>query len=331
MTAGEWTLGQLLGISGGYWQACVLHTGVRLGIFTLIGSGSRAADDLALRSGCDRQGLTRLLNALVAMGLLERQGDVYVNAPVSRTHLDREAPGYAGHIILHHHHLMDVWSRLPQAVRSGRRIESQGAATEEERRESFLMGMFNVARTLAPALIPHLELQNRRHLLDLGGGPGTYAVQFCRAHPGLRATVYDLPSTRPFAEKTIAEAGMAERIEFQPGDYLKDSIAGRYDVVWLSQVLHGEGPGECRRIIEKAAQALDAGGSLYVHEFLLSDSLDGPLFPALFSLNMLVNTEKGRSYSESQLREMLERAGLKDIRRLPFKSPNDSGLLVGTR
>jgi len=145
----------------------------------------------------------------------------------------------------------------------------------------------------------------------------------------LKATVFDLPTTRPFAEKTINRFNLSDKVTFMSGDYLKDPVPGSYDVAWLSQILHGEGPENCERVIQKAVAALAPGGMILVHEFLLNNTMDGPLFPALFSLNMLVVTENGQSYSEAQIMDMLTRAGVKDIRRTPFRAPNDSGIIMG--
>jgi hypothetical protein len=193
------------------------------------------------------------------------------------------------------------------------------------------MGMFNLAMGLAPQLVPQIDLSTRKHLLDLGGGPGTYAIHFCLNNPGLRAAVYDLPTTRPFAEKIIKQFNLSDRIDFRDGNYLTDPIEGHYDVAWLSHILHGEGPEDCRMIIQKAVDALDPQGTIIIHEFILNNSMDGPLFPALFSLNMLLGTDSGQSYSEQQLSGMLLAAGVNNIRRIPLKSPNDSGLLVGDK
>jgi len=102
-------------------------------------------------------------------------------------------------------------------------------------------------------------------------------------------------------------------------------------VAWLSHILYGEGPEECRQIIQKAVDALEPQGTIIIHEFILNNSMDGPLFPALFSLNMLLGTDSGQSYSEQQLTDMLLAAGVTNIRRIPIKSPNDSGLLVGDK
>jgi SAM-dependent methyltransferase len=177
--------------------------------------------------------------------------------------------------------------------------------------------------------VPCIPLEGRRRLLDLGGGPGTYAIHFCRHNPGLKATVFDRPSTREFAERTVARFGLQDRVAFEAGDYLTDPLPGAYDVAWLSHILHGEGPEDAARVVAKAASALAPGGLLIIHEFILDDTLDAPLFPALFSLNMLLGTAGGQAYAEGRLREMMSAAGVAGIVRVPIDSPNQSGLLMG--
>jgi predicted O-methyltransferase YrrM len=319
-----------VGISGSYWQACALHAAVKLDLFTKIGEGERNVREIAGDPGYDLRGTTALLNALSAMGLLVKNGEGYSNTEGSKEYLDKDSPKYLGHIIMHHHHLVEAWARLDQAVRKGEPIEKR-SAPEEVMRESFLVGMFNMAMAIAPRLSDEIDLRGRNHLLDLGGGPGTYAIHFCLKNPGLKATVYDLPTTEPFARKTIERFGLSERIHFMAGDYLEDGIEGKYDVAWLSHILHSEGPDACEMMIEKAVAALEEGGLLLVHDFILEETLDAPLFSALFSLNMLVNTKEGRSYSEEQVKAMLAKAGLKNIQRLPFEGPNESGIITATR
>ena len=192
------------------------------------------------------------------------------------------------------------------------------------------MGMFNLARLVAPRVARAIDLSGRKKLLDLGGGPGTYAIYFCLAYPSLKATVYDLPTTRPYAEKIIESYGLSDRISFQAGNYFEQDIGGSFDVVWMSHILHSMGPGEAREVVAKAVATLEQGGLLYIHDFLLNDRRDGPLFPALFSLNMLINTREGKAYSEVEIKTMMEQAGLSDIERVPFDSPNSSGILRGT-
>jgi hypothetical protein len=325
----EWNVGSLLEVSGGYWQTCTLHAGVKLGVFSILESGDGTVENIVGRLGSVVRGTAMLLDALAAMELVVKTGDRYVNSPFSKAFLVKESPQYIGYIVMHHHHLVEAWARLDQAVVSGRPSREKRHSNEE--RESFLMGMFNLAMGIAPRVSSLIDLKGRRHLLDLGGGPGTYAVHFCIANPDLSATVADLPTSRPFAERTISRFGLTDRITFVPCNYLEDDIPGSYDVVWLSHVLHGDGPDECQMIIHRAVSALAPGGAMMIHDFILDDTFDGPLFPALFSLNMLVNTEKGRSYSDGQIREMMATAGLSQIKRLPFEGPNASGILSGMK
>ena len=330
MTLEELNPEKILKLSGGYWETCTLHAGVKLDVFTIIGKDHLKGEDVADTLDGDKRGVKMLLNALSAMDLLVKTEDIYSNTPLSLTFLCKDSSRYMGHIILHHHNLIESWSRLNVAVQSGRSVRHRVTHTDEEQRENFLMGMFNLAMNLAPVLVTKIDLSGRRRLLDLGGGPGTYAIHFCMNNPRLKATVYDMPTTRPFAEKTIAKFNLQDRIDFKNVDYLEEEIEGIYDVAWLSHILHGEGPEDCCKIIGKAVSALEPGGMILIHDFILNDSMDGPLFPALFSLNMLLVTPSGQSYSEKQIRDMLSDAGVRKIRRIFFDSPNDSGIIIGT-
>ena len=327
----QWNPGELLEISGFFWKTATLHTAVKLDIFTAIGDGQFTAEEIGRQVKGVQKGVKRLLDALVALDLLQKVNGKYANYPSGKAFLSRKSAQYIGHIIMHHHHLVESWSKLDEAVQTGKPVRSGSTFSKEEWRESFLMGMFNLAMGLAPRLVPRIDLASHRRMLDLGGGPGTYAIHFCLHNPNLHAEVYDLPTTRPFAEKTIRQFELSDRISFVDGNYLEDPINGRYDVAWLSHILHGEGPDDCRMIIQKTVDALEPSGLIIIHEFILDDSLDGPLFPALFSLNMLLGTESGQSYSRHQLTEMLLAAGVKNIHPVEIDTPNDSSILIGNK
>jgi len=329
MDAQEWNPDKLLALSGYYWRSFTLHAAIKLGIFTTIGIEQLTGEEIAQRLSGEKRGVITLLNALSAMKLIAKKGDKYSNTPASVSFLSKDSPEYIGYMIMHHHHLAESWSKLDKAVRAGSPVRSRSSSNDEEKRESFLMGMFNNAMNLAPRVVNAVDLSDRHRLLDLGGGPGTYAIHFCLNNPQLNATVYDLPTTRPYAIKTIEKFGLTGRIDFVAGDYLSGDISGSYDVAWLSQILHAEGPRDCQKIIEKAVSVLQPGGMIIVHEFILDNTMDGPLFPALFSLNMLLGTTNGRSYSEREIMELLARAGVKEIKRIPLQSPGGSGIMIG--
>ncbi|MBF0229281.1 MAG: methyltransferase [Desulfamplus sp.] len=324
--------GKLLSISGSYWQTCTLHASVKLDFFTIIKKNSLTSEEVATKMSAPVRSVAMLLDALCSMELLKKDGVRYCNTQISSKFLSKESPDYIGFMIMHHHHLVESWSRLDESVISGKPIRSRVASVEDEvRRESFLMGMFNIAMATAPELVPTIDLSGKKHLLDLGGGPGTYAIHFCLNNPDLTAVVFDLPTTRPFAEKTIQRFGQQNRITFQDGDFLKNDIQGKYDVVWLSHILHGDSPSDCEQIIKKAASVLEPNGVVIIHEFIMNNEKDGPLFPALFSLNMLLGTDGGQAYSEGELMDMLKGAGFKDIFRTKYRGPMESGLIIGTK
>jgi SAM-dependent methyltransferase len=327
----SWHPGSLLEISGYYWKTCTLHAAVKLDIFTVIGDDTMTGTKIADRIGANPDATDRLLNALVAMGLLEKEGETFLNVESAGRFLRKDSKAYLGYMIQHHHHLVSSWSKLDQAVLSGTPTRNRTSFSDESVREAFLMGMFNNAMLQAPALVDSIDLSENRNLLDLGGGPGTYAIHFCQKNPQLNAVVFDLPTTQPYAEKTIAKFGLSERISFLAGDYVTEPLQGQYDAIWMSHILHGEGPSDCLDIIQKAAAALEPGGILLIHEFILDDTKDGPLFAALFSLNMLTGTPDGRSYNQQELSDMMTQAGLSDIQRSPYRGPTDSGVISGKK
>jgi hypothetical protein len=330
MREAGWTPAELLRLSNGYWSACALHAAVKLDLFTALSACPFAAPDLADAAGIDPRGLEILLNALSAMGLVEKVESRFSATAFSAKYLSQTSPHYLGHSILHHHYLMSSWAHLDEAVRGGEPVRARYAGSDEARvLECFEMGMFELGMLNAPAIVSRIDLGGRSRLLDLGGGPGAYAVTFCRGNPGVMAMIFDLPTTRRFAEETIVRFGLADRITFVAGDYLTGQIPGRHDIAWLSHVLHGEGPEACKRILEKVVASLEPAGMVLIQEFILNDTMDWPPFPALFSLNMLLGTRSGRAYSEGQLLEMLAEAGVRNPLRLPIELPNGAGVIAG--
>jgi len=327
-----WNPGQLLKTSGNYWLGCTLHASVKLDIYSCIGDTQKTASQISSSLNTDLDGTTRLLNALVAMGLLTKKDEWFANTPESAMYLQKSSPKYIGYMIMHHHHLVEGWSKLDQAITTGKSVRvSASLADDLVMRENFLMGMFNNAMNIAPLIVDMVDLSHKKHMLDLGGGPGTFGIHFCMKNPNLKATIFDLHTTQPFAEKIIERFEMKDRVDFIAGNFIENNIPGSYDMVWISHILHGEGLTDCEQIIAKAASVLRPGGLILIHDFLLNNSMDGPIFPALFSLNMLMGTEKGRSYSEKEINEMLVKAGIKNIRRIKINTPNDSGIIAGDK
>ena len=321
--------GEILATSGAFWRSCALHTAVRMNVFEILAGGPLGVAEAARRLKADGRGTAVLLNALAAMDLLCKEPDgCFSLRPNTRSFLLKESARYVGYLVSHHANLLPAWGRLDEAVASGLPIGKRSSEKGGEVLESFLLGMHSNSLGYAGRAVQSIDLGDCRSLLDLGGGPGTWSVHFARHHPGLKATVFDLPVTEPYAERIINEYDMAERINFVAGDFLKDDLPCCFDAVWLSHILHGEGPEECAVIIRKAVSSLNRDGLILIHEFILNDDMASPLFPALFSLNMLTGTPRGRSYGHAELKTMLADAGCRDIRLLPFVGPTESRIIA---
>ena len=328
-TTTQWNVSELLSTSSAYWRGCTLQAAVRLDIFTALDENFVNACDLSRICETDERGLELLLNALTAMGLLKKDKQQYSNTNESCMYLSKKSKQYMGYIILHHHHILDGWAQLHEAVITGSPVKTRSYGVEDER-ESFLMGMFNLAMGIAPKLASFLNLEGRKRLLDLGGGPGTYAIHFCKENPGLHAVIYDRETTKYFADKTVAQFGLSSKIGFAGGDFTCDAITGGpFDVAWLSHILHSNDFDECQKIINKTVKAMDAGGLILIHDFILDNSKASPEFPALFALNMLLNNP-GRTYSVEEITGMLENAGVENVKRHSYTGPNDAAIICGT-
>lgn len=327
----EWDVGKLLAVSNGYWKGCAVQAAVRLSFFSYLGSAMYGPEDVAASAGTDSRATGLLLDALAGMGLVIKERGKYKNSAFAERFLVASSDMYIGHIVLHHHHILDGWAQLDKAVTTGKRVDRRSYGEEIER-ESFIMGMYNLASGLAPRIASEFSLDGRKKLLDLGGGPGTYAIHFCLNNPGLCGVIFDRQTTEPFACKTVEKHGLSERIDFVGGDFNEDPIpGGPYDVVWMSHILHSNSYEQCENFIAKAAAVIEPGGLLMIHDFILADEKDGPEFPALFSLNMLVGTENGRSYSRREVHSLVEKYGFEEIKHHRLEVPNDSSIITGIK
>jgi hypothetical protein len=315
------------------WACCAIQAAVKLDLFTPLEKGELTVAELAAAVGGDARATGMLATALVGLGLLERQGQALRLPEDSRKLFSKNSPDYFGHMLRHQSHILPNWLRLDEAVKTGSRVAAASAAESDDdvQREAFLMAMYNAARMQADEVAEAMDLSGRKMLLDLGGGPGTYAASFCAKNPALEAAIFDLPASKSVAEKVVGQLGLSDRIRFIGGDFNVDPFPVGYDVVWLSQILHQESPTGAAALVAKAADALEKGGLLAVQEMTIADSLDGPVSSTLFSLNMLVNTKGGQSYTFREITDMMREASLVDVKILPLALPPGRSILFGLK
>jgi SAM-dependent methyltransferase len=307
----------------------VVLTAFELDVFTALGDEARSSGEIAGELGADPRGLDRLLNALVALGLLQKDRDLFRNAPVSAQFLVRGRPDYmAG---LHHTvHLWDSWSGLTRAVREGTPAIREDINERGDRwLEAFIGAMHWRAQAQAAAVAALIDLSWVRRVLDVGGGSGAFSIAFARQQPGLEAVVFDLPNVVPLTRRYVEEAGLSTRITALVGDYTRDDLPAGFDLVFLSAIVHSNGPDENRALVRKAAAALAPGGRVAVLDWVMCADRTAPTVGALFALNMLVATTAGDTYTEDEMRAWLESSGLGAIERRD--TPFGTALLVAGR
>jgi hypothetical protein len=290
-----------------------LLTAFELGLFTTLNAEARTSEEVADALGTHPRATDRLMNALAALGLLEKHDGRFSNTALTETYLVKGRPEYmAG--LGHTNHLWDTWSQLTEVVRTG---QPAGAAKIDDRGDDwlrpFIAAMHFRAKQNAAAVVGLLDLDGVSRLLDLGGGSGAYAMAFVRAGRGISAVVFDLPNVVPLTKLYIAQEGLAAEVTTATGDYLSASIGGGYDMVFMSAVIHSNSAEDNRLLMRKAAEALNPGGQIVVQDFLVNEGRDGPLLPALFALNMLVGTPEGDTYTESEVAAWMAEAGCRAI------------------
>jgi len=306
----------------GFQESRVILTALELDLFTAIQSGATAAQ-AAATAGTDARATEMLLHALASLDLVRKEGAVFHNAPVAARFLAAGSPDSARMAMLHTARLWHRWSGLTECVRTGTATPDDRGA---EGTEAFIAAMHNNARQRA-AQLAQAAAAGASRMLDVGGGSGAYAIAFAQANPQLRAEVFDQPAVLTIAERHIREAGVEDRISTRVGDLRTDEFGGGYDLVLVSAICHMLSVEENRNLLARVHRALAEGGRVVIQDFLLRADKTGPRAAALFSLNMLVNTRGGASYSEDEYAVWLREAGFGEVRRIPLPGP--AGVLVG--
>jgi precorrin-6B methylase 2 len=322
---------ELVNLTLGAWRAQVLYTGVRLRLFEALASKPQSAAELAQATGLAPRSLERWLIAARSMKLIDCDGPRYTNGEtVSRT-LVPGRPAYVGNWVRLMAQWYRPWGLLDQAVATGECVEDPllHLGENEEYTADFIRGMHDYANYRGADVLRHLDLSGRSRLIDVGGGPGTYAIMFCRAYPNLNSTVFDLPDVLKIAAQYVAEAGLTNRVSLAPGNYYHDELGEGYDVAFLSDMLHQEDAATGRMLLQKAYRALKPGGQVVVQAMFLNDDNSGPEWPALHNLLMLLIYRGGKAYSVAETAPWLTAAGFVDVRHVKMSFYNVNSLIVG--
>jgi SAM-dependent methyltransferase len=321
----------------------LLTAGVaHFGVFDRLAAGPLAKSELRQATGLAERPFIVLLTGLKALRLLEERAGLVQTTPVAREHL---APGQP--LDVSDYIRMGAESPGVLALVERMRINQPAGVAKDDRRAAFIfkdglesameedtsarhltLMLAGRAKNIAPVLAERVDLSTAKCLLDVGGGTGLYAIAFLQRYPKLRAIIFDRPAVLKVAAEFAEQYGVADRLECVAGDMFADPMPAGCDVMLLSNVLHDWDVPECERLVTKCAAALPRGGRLLIHDAFLNDDHSGPLYPALFSVALMVMTE-GRNYSGAEYKAWLTAAGLEPGEVLPTLV--HSSVLVGTK
>jgi len=325
----------LMALSSGHVQARIVQTAVELKIFDALRDSSQTANQVARMLELEAQATELMLNALAALNLLYKKAEQFFLAETSRQFLLSNSPQYLGGMIQFDASLWSCWEKLDQAIRTGKPVRPPNMYQEvAAETETFINAMDSLvkARGDSEKLADALNWGEVEQMLDVGSGPATYPIALCERFSHLRATIFDLPATLTITARYVRAAAMEQRIELIAGDYRTDPIPGtHYDVIFLSNIIHGENYPNNEVLIGKLAERLKPAGRLVVKDHILDASRANPPVGAIFSLLMLLTTDGGRCYSFDEIAGWMRAAGLTQIQQNDLPPPLTSSLVIGSK
>ena len=310
----------ILALGLAFWGSKTLLSAVELGLFSELAARPLDAGELTVRLGLHPRGARDFLDALVALGMLEREEGRYGNTTATDAFLDRGKSSYIGGMLeMANERLYPFWGRLTEGLRTG--LPQNEARTggdffgalyaDPERLGQFLHAMTGLSTGAAHAIAARFPFERHQHVVDLGCAEGGLLVTLAGSHPHLRATGVDLPPAREAFERYVRASGLEDRVAFDGGDFFADPLPAG-DVFALGHVLHDWNLDERTALLRKVYAALPAGGAVIVFESMIDDERRENAFGLLMSLNMLIETAGGSDYTGADCQEWLREVGFAD-------------------
>src|SRR5881296_3377753 len=326
---------RLMELSFAYAPPLIISAAAGNKVFDALENGAKTAQEVANETGASPRALTILMNALVGLGLLKknRQGK-YSLTQESAAFLLNNRPGtHAGFFGTITPQLISRWLRLSDIVRKGRPAVAVNQETEGT--EFFSQLVENIIPMSYPAaqkLAEHLKIaktKNGIRVLDLAAGSGIWGIAMAQKSPRVHVRAVDWAGMIPTTKQITEKYGVRERFNFVEGDLSQANFGTGYDVAILGHILHSEGEKRSRELLKKTFRSLKSGGVIAIAEWLVNDQRTEPLHALMFAVQMLVNTEKGDTFSFNEIKSWLEDAGFKKVRRL--EAPGPSPLILATK
>ena len=320
LTSEQLTPEQILSLSLGFWGSKTLLSAVEIGLFTELAKGSFDLETLSERLMLHSRSARDFLDALVALGMLERDGDQYTNTPETDLFLDRAKPSYIGGILeMANARLYPFWGSLTEALRTGRpqneakRGENFFAAlyADPGRLKSFLGAMKGISLGAAMAMANKFPWDRYQTFVDVGTAQGGLPIQVAQTHDHLSGGGFDLPPVGPIFEEYVDSHGLGDRLCFYPGDFFEDPLP-KADVLVMGRILHDLNLESKKILVGKAHEAVPEGGALIVYDAIIDDDRSGNSFGLLMSLNMLIETQGGFDYTGADCSSWMRDVGFRE-------------------
>jgi hypothetical protein len=329
---------QIMQVGLGFWASKTLLSAIEMELFTELASHPEDAGTLRERLGLHARSAQDFLDALVALGFLERRGATYSNTPATDLFLDKRKPSYIGGILeMANHRLYGFWGHLTEALRTGQlQNEAKSGDTpffqslyaDPARLKQFLAAMTGLSHGANMAIATRFPWHDHKTFGDIGTAQGDLAVQIALANPHLTGVGFDLPEVAPTFEEYVEHNGLQERLRFVAGDFFADNLP-TVDVLTMGHVLHDWNLDEKKKLIGKAYEALPDGGALVVYESIIDDDRSKNVFGLLMSLNMLIETEGGFDYTAADCMSWMNEAGFMTTRAEHLTGPDS--MVVGVK
>jgi SAM-dependent methyltransferase len=307
-------------VANGFMAAKHLFVANEIGLFEALADAPATLDDVAQRTGIPRRTLRILADAMVALGFVERQGDLYRNSVVAATFLSgrttadlRPALRYWNRLNYHR------WTKLEEAVRTDQAVLGEFAFTAEEQ-PLYTEGVAAITAGTARALARTYDGSRHRRILDLGGGTGSFLTVLLHQYSSLEATLYDLPSVTALARQRLAGSPLAARLRIVEGDFFTDPLPENHDAILLANVVHNFLPERNRALLRRLCTSAPAAARLLLVDFWTDPTHSQPLTAALMAGTFLL-TSQGDVYSAAEVCDWLQATGWQTIERKVLAGP----------
>ncbi len=307
---------KIIDMANAYFDSCVLFTACDLGIFSYLAKEPHTdCNTIAKALTLDINATVHLLDACVALELLEKKENKYNLTPDSIAFLSPDSPSDLTGALKYNRDVYNAWGKLNTYIKTGENVEKPEIhlGEDEKRTEAFVMSMHYRALGIGRIVVPQLELSNKKQLLDIGGGPGTFSVLISQAYPEIKCTVIDLPDIITIASRLIKKQNRHNQVKTLAGDYHALEYPMGNDVVNFFGVLHQESPESITNLLKKAYNSLLSNGTVYIMDMMTNAERTAPKFSTMFSINMALTTPNGWVFSEEDLKGWCSEAGFVDF------------------